>query len=170
MSKLLVADYTLIFALAAAAVSDVKHRKVRNWLTVPAMVAGLLLALHAQGQAGLIDSLKGLAIMLAVGLFVYMIGFIGGGDAKLLAAVGSFSGSSAAGGILMWSAAAGGVMALTVVFVRYGVRGSLRRLRSGLATMVVSNSVPVGAVDEKATRLPYSLAIAAGTLIWMFAR
>jgi prepilin peptidase CpaA len=168
--KLLIADYTLMVVLTVAAISDVRYRKVRNWLTVPAMVVGLSLAFHARGHVGLVDSLKGLAIMLAVGLFVYLIGFIGAGDAKLLTAVGSFVGSSAVGAILLWSAVMGGVMALIVVFVRYGVMGGPKRIASGFATMVVAKSVRAGVVDEKATRLPYSLAIAAGTVLWMIAR
>lgn len=171
VSKLFIADYVLIVVLTVAAISDIRYRKVRNWLTMPAMVVGpLLAAFHANGQLGVISSLKGLGIMLVVGMFVYMIGFLGGGDAKLLAAVGSFVGISAVGIVLMWIALMGAVMAISVVFVRHGVIGGLKRIKSGFATMLVSKSVITGVVDEKATKLPYSIAIAAGTLIWMGAR
>lgn len=171
MSKLFIADYVLIVVLTVAAISDVRYRKVRNWLTVPAMVVGLLLAVfHANGQLGAVDSLKGLGIMLLLGLFAWVIRVFGAGDAKLLAVVGSFVGGSAVGGVLMSIAVTGGVMAMAVVFKRHGVIGGLKRIVCGFATMWVSKSVTAGVIDEKAESVPYSLAIAVGTLIWMVAR
>lgn len=170
MMNLHIADYVLIVALGVAAFSDIKYRKVWNWLTASAILVGFALAFHTRGGAGLIDSLKGFGVMLGAGLVGYMIGFIGAGDGKLLAGVGSITGIKPVGLILAGSAIAGGVMALVALAMTFGLKSGLRKIGPGFMQMAAAKSVHAGAIDEKKTRLPYSLAIAAGALFWMAIR
>ena len=165
-----IADYILIVVLGAAVFSDLKFRKVWNWLTFSAMLLGLVAAYPAKGGIGLIDSLSGLSFMLAVGLIVYLIGFIGAGDAKLLAGIGALAGKSAVFSILIGSAVAGGVMAMAVILYNFGLKRGLGRALSGFGRMAGVKSVYPGAIDENRTRLPYAVAIAAGTIAWMVMR
>lgn len=170
MMRLQIADYVLIVVLVIAVYSDLRFRKVWNWLTVSATIAGLALAWFASGVPGLTDSVKGLGLMLLVGLVGYFIGFIGAGDAKLLAGVGSLAGISSAAWVLAVSAVAGGVMALAVMAAEYGIKRGLGRIGKGFFRMAAVRSVYAGAVDEKRTRLPYSLAIAAAGISWIILR
>lgn len=170
MMKLQIADYVLIGVLVVAVYSDLRFRKVWNWLTVSAIILGLGLAWFAAGVPGLVDSLKGLGLMLLVGLVGYFIGFIGAGDAKLLAGIGSLAGISSVAWVLAISAVAGGVMALAVMAAKYGTKHGLGRIGKGFFKMAAVRSVYAGAVDEKHTRLPYSLAIATAALSWMILR
>ena len=99
-------DPTLIHAclLAAAIVAavaafyDVRKRIVPNWLTYGALLAAPLLrgglALFASGDpvAAILSvggSLAGAALCLLVPAVLYRSGAIGGGDVKLLAAIGA---------------------------------------------------------------------------------
>ncbi len=163
--KLQIADYVLIVVLVVAVYSDLRFRKVWNWLTVSAIIVGLGLALFAPGALTMVDCLKGLALMLLVGLVGYFTGFIGAGDAKLLAGIGSLAGISSVALILVVSAVAGGVMALVLMAAKYGAKHGLGRIGRGFLQMAAVRSVYAGAVDEKRTRLPYSLAIAMGRYI-----
>ncbi len=168
--KLQIADYVLIVVLVVAVYSDLRFRKVWNWLTFSAIIVGLPLAWCASGVPGLVVSLKGLGLMLLVGLVGYFTGFIGAGDSKLLAGIGSLAGVSSVGWILAISAVAGGVMALAMMAIKYGTKHALGRIGKGFSQMAAVRSAYAGAVDEKRTRLPYSIAIALAAISWLFLR
>lgn len=86
--------------LIVATVTDIRHRKIYNWLTYPAMFLGLLLATGASlnlrfGQLQLQESILGL---LGCGLFMlvpYTLSGGGAGDVKLAMAMGSLIGFEA---------------------------------------------------------------------------
>ena len=87
--------------LIVAAVTDLRCRIVPNRLTVPAILIGLLLhgaeGLVRHGAPGLADELiLAFAAMLA-GLvpmaLIFFAGGLGGGDVKLVGAIGAISGS-----------------------------------------------------------------------------
>jgi prepilin peptidase CpaA len=100
---------------------------------------------------------------LAVGFFAFERGMIGGGDAKLIAAVLPWAGITDAGGFLLVTALAGGVLALFVL-MRYRGAGLLRAI-TGRALI----SEPTGSADAALPGLPYGIAIAAGGL-WISVR
>ncbi len=83
----------LVFVFTAvAAVIDSRTRKVPNWLTVPAFAAGLLFHLITGGLAGLGNSLAGFAIGFGILFVLWLIGGGGGGDVKLMGALGAWVG------------------------------------------------------------------------------
>lgn len=88
---------TILTLLAVAvAVYDWRERRIPNRLVIPAACVGI--ALNAvRGWAGLGFSLGGLAVGLALLLLPHLLGAMGAGDVKYLAAVGSVVG---AGGVL----------------------------------------------------------------------
>src|SRR5690349_15418627 len=83
----------LASVLLVAGVTDLRSSKIPNWLTLSTMVAGLLGHSLLNGLPGLLFSAKGLGLGLAMFLLLYIIGGMGAGDVKLLAAVGSFIGA-----------------------------------------------------------------------------
>lgn len=72
-----------------AALTDIKDRRIPNWLTVPVFIAGLI-------HAGFIGELKSscLATVILMAPYVILFLFAGGGagDAKLMMAVGAWLG------------------------------------------------------------------------------
>jgi prepilin peptidase CpaA len=89
-------------ACLVAAATDVAARRIPNWLTIPMLATGLAYSTLQRGPWGLLDSLAA-ALILAlpyVFLFVYARG--GGGDVKLMAAVGAWTGGSGLV-VLSWS-------------------------------------------------------------------
>jgi len=89
-------DITLFHILFISLYTDLKSGKIYNTLTLPAIAGGLLLNYMAPGQpsayAGLLDSVYGILLALIVFIFPYLIGALGGGDVKLLMAIGALKG------------------------------------------------------------------------------
>jgi prepilin peptidase CpaA len=153
----------------AAAVTDLKERRIPNRLTYPAIVSGLLLQLALHGWTGLLLGLSGALLFGGVFMPFYLIRAIGAGDVKLATALGSIVGIGAALEVMFATALAGGVLAIFVVIGSGRMIETLRNtlwvagfhLQHGLQTHPVVN------LDNPATlRMPYALAFAAGTLYW----
>ncbi len=82
----------MLLVAAAAAASDARTGLIPNWLTLPPLFASVVLYFVLQGAGGLLFSLAG---ALACGLlpyFLFRTGSMGGGDVKLLAALGAIGG------------------------------------------------------------------------------
>lgn len=119
----------LIYAAigATAAFTDYRDGKIYNWLTLPALLLGLALAAvgggHSFGQA-----LLGLGVATALFLPLYFTGVLGGGDVKLMMALGTVLGPETTFDLILASltiAAAGAVGLL----IRHGrVRAFTREI------------------------------------------
>jgi prepilin peptidase CpaA len=151
----------LIAGLSAAVVTDVRSRRIPNWLTVSLATCGLVLSLvgHAvtPGQAFL-GLIAGLALMMPG----HVIGATGAGDVKLMAAVGALVGSPLVFWAFLFSAVAGGVLAIIVA----AQRGILGVTLLGTRDLVTSpaGARPMIESAGRANRFPYGPAIAAGTI------
>ena len=82
----------IAFSSVAMAI-DIKSRRIPNWLTVTAAVSGLLWNLVSAGWAGAIHSVGGFATGFGILLVLWLIGGGGGGDVKLMGAVGAWLGA-----------------------------------------------------------------------------
>ena len=133
----------LALALAAAAVEDALRLRISN-LTCAAVFAGAVAAMAVHGFSSDLwqNALVCLAI-LAVGTMAFAAGWLGGGDIKLLAAIGLWIDLRAATGLITAVFIAGGLVALVYLVVRQVVPS--RR-----------------AIDSRHSRIPYGLAIVAG--------
>ena len=154
----------LTLGLAVAVVTDVKTRRIPNWLTGSLAGAGFGLAFGggvvtpAQAALGL---LTGLLLMMPG----HLIGATGAGDVKLMAAVGTMLGPDLTFRAFLYSAVAGGVFAVAVA-TRRGILTATLQDASRLVT------APAGARQAiespaRANRFAYGPAIATGTLISM---
>src|ERR1017187_8533560 len=74
--------------LIAAAVFDVRYRRIPNWLTVSGVLVGVALnAAIGLPEAGTAFALEGLALGFGVYFLLYVLHAMGAGDVKLMAAV-----------------------------------------------------------------------------------
>lgn len=153
---------------------DVATRQIPNWVIVAGLVLGIgcsmfaapVVGLDAQGSGrlGLNQSLLGAVTGLAIMLPFYLLRVMGAGDAKLMAAIGTFLGPVNIAGAALLTFVAGGVMALMVALWARSLRRVLANLHmmaraafSGHASGVALREVPTTG------RLPYACAIAVGT-------
>jgi prepilin peptidase CpaA len=145
--------------LAAAAVWDIRTRRVPNGLNLGLAGSGLVVALaHDAPLASLLGALTGLGLL----LIPFARGWVGAGDVKLLAAVGAWLGVERT----VYCALAGAVFggALAVVFlVRLG-KEYRRSVATNLRLALYIRSVPT--VEERPAEHcpPYALAIGLGAV------
>jgi prepilin peptidase CpaA len=164
-----ITDWAFVTLVGAAAYYDLRYRRIPNLLTV----TGLAVALVLRGWMGLDEFLAGLAgaaIAALVSVPLFSIRALGGGDGKLLIAVGGFMGPNRLFGALLLIALVGGVMGLVdalrrkvVLPVLLNTAGLLKRLvtfgRGGTRPELDTPGV---------ITIPYGVAIAIGGLIWWY--
>lgn len=161
-----------------AAAFDVRENRIPNWLTVGGLVAGLVLG-GLQGWAGLGGAAGGAAVAFLLALPVFLLGGFGGGDVKLLAAVGALVGFDELPTALLVTALAGGVLAAVAVIRRRAVKRTLKNIGTMLMLLVTSGREMLRAwkgegpghaltVDaQDAVTVPYGVAIAVGAFATM---
>lgn len=165
----------LLVILAAASWTDIARHRIPNLLSMGGAFVGLGLQAGTLGLGGLWDGLGGLGVGLGLFLPFYIIGGMGAGDVKLMAAAGSFLRPYDTLMAVAASLIAGGVIALGVMIARGGLLPWLRRQALTLKCLLVTAKlcyIPPAQDEPAATRFPYAIAIAAGTLaaLWWLGR
>ena len=111
-------------ALAVACIAvytDTRYGLVFNKLTLPTTALGILGHGIFGSWDGLVFALAGAGIGLSLFLIPFLIGGMGAGDVKLLAALGALVGPQHVFATFLFSATLGGVTALVVLVRRYGL-------------------------------------------------
>ncbi|HEY1296695.1 MAG TPA: prepilin peptidase [Chloroflexota bacterium] len=104
-----------VIAAVIALVTDVRSRRIPNWLTGSTLLFGLAANAYVSGVEGAVSSLAGAALGLAILLPFYMFGTMGAGDVKLLAAFGAVVGPHLLISIAVYAAIVGGIQSLIVL-------------------------------------------------------
>ncbi|MEX2260520.1 MAG: A24 family peptidase [Bryobacteraceae bacterium] len=139
-----IALWPTVVVVAVATATDIRTRRIPNWLVVPFLVAGLVVSAAVEGWPGVGRSLAGVGLAAAIFGASCFFGAMGMGDLKLGAAVGAWIGPDQLMTALVITGAAGGVIAVGYA-IRYGLR------HPGSIT------------------IPYAPAIAVGTVVSFFA-
>ena len=106
-------------AMLTAGAMDVLSFKIPNWLSIVLFIGFLLTAQISASPLQLVLShlLAGLVILL-LGFGMFTQGWVGGGDAKLLAAAALWFGFEHLLPFLLWTTMLGGVLALFLITYR----------------------------------------------------
>ncbi|MDX1624433.1 MAG: prepilin peptidase [Gemmatimonadota bacterium] len=155
-----------LFALVAGSIVwDVRERRVPDAFTVGGVAVAL--GLRALGGWGpLLDGVAAAGVGLLIALPLVLAGGLGGGDAKLLAAVGAFLGLAALPVALTVTALAGGVMAVGLATARGRLRETLVHCGRLLRRTVPFGHAPPARTlaTPGALAIPYGVAIGLGAL------
>lgn len=171
----------LAAVLVTAAVCDLARGKVFNWLTYPAIVAGLALGAltgafgNAAGDAwdGLTDRILGFGFGFGVLLVAYLVGGMGGGDVKLMGAVGALVGWNglapyAALHAAFYSFMTAAAVGLVLVVWRGQIWTVLRKLALAVRILPLPKASMDEAVGGDTIHVPFGFAVCVGTL-WFLA-
>ena len=136
-----------VIVLTIAIFTDIRSRRIPNWLVLPFMVAGLIVPACFDGWHGLLHSVEGFGLGALVFGVISVVGSMGMGDVKLVAAIGAWIGPHQLVLAMVLTAMAGGLIALA-----WAIAGAFK-----------------GEV-WKSRKIPYAPAIAIGTFISFFSR
>ncbi len=162
-------NYLLMGALVSAmtgAVTDVRTNRIPNWLTYGSLLAALAIRGYLEAWYGLGAGVIGALVGGGAFFLLFVLGGMGAGDVKLMAAVGAWTGARQVLVVMIGSAIAGGVLALfyIVFYRRIGstVRSMGELIRFHLTTGIGAHP-DLNLQSSGVIRVPYGLAIAAGT-------
>ncbi len=157
----------LVAALVIASLTDVAHRRIPNAMTFPLAAFGLIFHFVMSGMAGFLFSMSGILVGAGLLLLFYVLGGMGAGDVKLMAAVGSILGPADVFTASLYSALVGGFYALVVLFRHGGLRDTVYWLAPALGGMIPVQATQKPDVASRAgmPRLCYGLAISLGTVL-----
>jgi prepilin peptidase CpaA len=156
---------SMVLFLSSVSFVDLKFGKIPNWMTIPAILFGLSYHVLSGGREGLFYSVQGLILGMGLLLVPFMMGGMGGGDVKLLGAIGSYVGPMMTLRIFMVSAVLGLIVSLIVII-------AVSEYRDAYSSMIIrllkrGRSRPD---TEKKDRgfpriyLPYGVVLATGAL------
>ena len=153
LRSLLIAPFAILVVIAA--IRDLTTFTIPNWisLALAAAFAPAALAVGTPLPAIGLSALVGVA-MLAVGIVMFALRWIGGGDAKLMAAASMWLGLQGLGPFVLFTGLAGGALALTLLAARSSWVRPFAAIGPGWVDRLAT---PGGAT-------PYGVAIAVGAL------
>lgn len=157
-----------LLCATTGAVYDVRSRRIPNFVTLPAIVFGLLLHFTFGGWSQLATAAAAGLICGLVFLVFYLAGGMGAGDVKLVTAVGCIAGLSLVSHLLILTSLAGGVMAITLALYR----GRLKETILNMCALAIHHKTrgltphpEFNAGNPRTLCLPYAVAIAAGSAL-----
>jgi prepilin peptidase CpaA len=167
-------DQTLLLTIAIIAVTviitDYRFQRIPNGVTFPTMVCAVLYHSLMTGQSGLLFSLSGLLIGIAILFIPYLMGGVGAGDVKLLGALGALTGPSGVILVTLYAALVGGVYAIGFLFFdkHYRKRFLLKHFSMIKNYFLFRQFAPDDmAIVHNGPKLCYGIAIAIGAYVYI---
>jgi prepilin peptidase CpaA len=169
---------SIVAALTAitvvAAFTDIKARTIPNWLVAPGLAVGFGLNILLYGWSGLSAASLGFGLALLIYVPLFILRAMGGGDVKLMAAVGCLAGPHNWFTIFVLTSLAGGAYALLLLVARRSMGGALWNILH-IVKEVIRLKLPFRSKPEldighsKALSVPHAVSIAAGTFLFLYA-
>jgi len=151
-----------VFVAAIAGWMDWRYRRIPNWLTVPALLVGILGNTLASGWSGAKASLLGAGLGLALLLPFVLMRSLGAGDWKLVGALGAFLRPEPLITVLIGAIFVAGIMAAGLIVYKRRVRQALRnvgRILAGLFSLRLPG--PDLSLDSpESLKIPFGVAVA----------
>jgi len=164
--------WPLAALLIVAIATDLRSRRIPNVLVALGLGLGLVVRLLMPGAPigeALLTFVQGSGAGLLALMPLYLLRACGAGDVKLMAMVGGFVGPAVVLDAALWTLVSGGVLSLVFMLGRGVARQTLENIRFLVTDLMVRTQggerARLAPLATTAARLPYALAIAAGTLV-----
>jgi len=176
---IIVSGMLLAILLVTACLTDFRDRRISNKLVVIGTLTGI--GLHilfpkgaglfstAAGSLGTMNALYGCAAGLGLMMPFYLLRAMGAGDVKLMAMIGAFLGPESVLDAVLMTCLSGGILAIVVAVWKGVFRRTIANMHL-ITTHTIMNALsghrpPIGTLSSSTVKLPYALAITAGTVL-----
>jgi prepilin peptidase CpaA len=171
------ATLALAFLVLAAVVTDLRFRRIPNQLVLMGLALAFVmhatsLLLNATPLAGAAwwSPLAGMTVGCIALMPIYLLRACGAGDVKLMAMAGAFLGAPAALRAVLFTLLAGGLLSIVFMLGRGVAAQAWANVRFLLTDWLLrvrgsGQGIALAPLATTAARLPYGVAISAGTLL-----
>ncbi|MEO0128684.1 MAG: A24 family peptidase [candidate division WOR-3 bacterium] len=145
--------------------SDLVYKKIFNWITLPGIALGFLVNGIFSGLPGLKSSGLGFAIGFGFLFIIFLFGGMGGGDVKLMGAIGAIKGYPFIISALVYSILVGGFIAFAVLIWKKKFLRTMLKIFLFLIHKIFPFFGLPEMDKEHMEKVPFGIAIVLGT-IW----
>lgn len=154
----------LLLTLAVALVTDLRYRKIPNWLTFGSALAAIACAGISGGLGAAAFSLLASLLGIAVFFPIFVPGWIGAGDVKLLMAIGAWGGSRMVLDVAVLSIFVGAALGLIGLALSGRLLDFLRRFWIFVRAILYRELELVPFRADRSLRLPFAVPMALAVL------
>ncbi len=124
----------LIAMIATAAITDLRARRIPNWLTFSMVIAGVAQSFFSMRTVGPLASLTGMMTGFALSFLMFAIGAMLGGDVKIMAGVGAWVGPMPVVAVFAITQ----VIGMVIVLTQAVYQGRLRTLLTNTTVLTIN--------------------------------
>ncbi|HHX01604.1 MAG TPA: prepilin peptidase [Firmicutes bacterium] len=165
----LIQKAVLLLAIILVCYFDGRYRIIPNKLIAAIMAIGLATNVIISGWQGLVFSAAGFSAGLLILIIPFLLGGIGAGDVKLLAAIGCLLGPAFAASSFLYGAIIGGIWAVVVLFKQKSLFQSLKAIGYKLMILLAGHKKAAPPLHTfasgKSWGFPYGIAIGFGAAV-----
>nr|WP_308193195.1 A24 family peptidase [Paenibacillus timonensis] len=166
---MLIEVWGCLLMLLAAFVTDLRTMKIPNVITVTGICTGLSYHLLTEGWRGAWFAALGAAAGFGLMFALYLLRAVGGGDVKLFAGIGAWTGIGLTLSTMMYSILAAGCIGIILLIWRREAGVRLRRIAgSVLGAAVLRSTAPIKATAKNQLQFPFMLAVLPGAMLAIY--
>lgn len=154
----------IVIALMICCYTDIKERKIKNYITFPLMLIGIIInIIEFQSIYGALFSIKGILFMFFACIMVSIIGGFGFGDTKLLMGLASILGLWYSFDVLLFSLLT--MILYFVIFKFKFIKNLFINLKNMMTFTLYQKKLPKIDKKQSAWSVPYACFITLGFLV-----
>ncbi len=156
-------QFAVLAVSGLAAMTDLARARIPNLLTIPALGAGIAYHASSTGLQGALSATAGAAVGMGLLLWMFWLGAMGGGDVKLLAALGAWLGVRDILSLGLLSILVGGALAVVLLASKGRIKDFARRMQEFVLSLVVRELERHAPRIDRKHKMPFGVAIAGAT-------
>ncbi|TRX54446.1 prepilin peptidase [Thalassomonas sp. M1454] len=152
-----------IFTIAL--IYDLKFQRIPNSLCFVTILIGVVLQIYFLKFSGLITAVLGFVVAFIILFPAFYIKALGGGDVKLMMAIGVLIGPMLIGWSIVYAILVGGFLSLLLTIYKTGFKGIKATLVRYYHCFYLRTYFKPGAGEAASLKVPYAPALALGWLL-----
>jgi prepilin peptidase CpaA len=171
----LVETILLTSLLILASISDIRTYKIKNIITLPYVLAGMIINIYINGVNNLLTFAIDILIPIICLIPFYSLKMLGAGNIKLFSAISAIMGHRFVLLSMVFSFLVGGVIALLIMLIRKNFKKRFaylfQYLKNCFITFSIQSYTSIGSESKDAVtedvsgRFPFAIAVSLGTAI-----